>query len=110
MRDYISDESYDEDEESEENDEVEEDEDEKICVKKRNLGRKRGDKAFDEDGFDRKVAIEVTKIHKKVRGDDKFSIWVEKNYHHLQQLYSLSNLECSPVDFFSYVYQNSSRK
>ena len=108
MRDYIDDESYG-DEEEEESQEIEElDEDEQnLPVKKRTIKRGKNEK-FDEDEFDRKVAVQVVNIHKKVRGDDKFSVWVEKNLSHLQNLYSLSNLECSPVDFFTYVYANSS--
>ena len=109
MRDYIDDESYG-DEEEEESQEIEElDEDEQnLPVKKRTINKRGKNEKFDEDEFDRKVAVQVVNIHKKVRGDDKFSIWVEKNLTHLQNLYSLSNLECSPVDFFTYVFNNSS--
>ena len=113
MRDYIDDESYGEDVGSEEEsneEEVELENDESLPIKKRaKYGKKNGEKGdFDEDEFDRKVAVSVVKIHQKVKGDDKFSLWVEKNLTHLQNLYSLSNLECSPVDFFTYVYNNSS--
>lgn len=113
MRDYIDDESYGEDVGSEEEsneEEVELENDESLPIKKRaKYGKNKGEKGdFDEDEFDRKVAVSVVKIHQKVKGDDKFSLWVEKNLTHLQNLYSLSNLECSPVDFFTYVYANSS--
>ena len=112
MRDYIDDDSYERDSEEEEEEELNDemlDDEENLPVKKR-VVRKGKNEKFDEDEFDRKVAIQVVNIHKKVRGDDKFSIWVEKNLTHLQNLYTLSNLECSPVEFFTYVYQNSSSK
>ena len=109
MRDYIDDDSYDRDSEEEEEEILDLEDEENLPVKKR-VVRKGKNEKFDEDEFDRKVAIQVVNIHKKVRGDDKFSIWVEKNLTHLQNLYTLSNLECSPVEFFTYVYQNSLSK
>lgn len=110
MRDYIDDDSYDRDSEEEEEEEILDVEDEDSLPVKKRVVRKGKNEKFDEDEFDRKVAIQVVNIHKKVRGDDKFSIWVEKNLTHLQNLYTLSNLECSPVEFFTYVYTNSNSK
>jgi ribosomal protein S13 len=65
---------------------------------------------FDEDLFDEKIALIVNDIHRRKKVDNKFSKWVNKNIEHLKKLYSLSNLSCSPVEFYNYIYENSDLK
>ena len=99
---------YDSDEENFENEDenLEEENDEfynmkireKIEVKK---------KVFDVSDFDRKVAETIVQIHNKVKNDNKFNKWVEKNLSHLQNLYAMSTLQCSPVEFFTLIYDSS---
>lgn len=110
MKDYID---YDEDIQNEE-DEVDEkilndDNDEFYNMRPSNKNRK-NNKKFDESNFDVKVAKSIVAIHanaKRNSGSIKFSNWVDKNLPHLQALHSLSNLSCSPIDFYTYIYENS---
>ena len=62
---------------------------------------------FDIDNFDYKVAKSIVDIHKNKKLDEKFSKWVEKNLEHLNSLYKISSFNCSPVDFYTYIYENS---
>jgi hypothetical protein len=110
MKDYID---YDEDIQNEEEDEDDEkilndDNDEFYNMRPSNKNRK--NKKFDESNFDVKVAKSIVAIHtnaKRNSGSIKFSNWVDKNLPHLQALHSLSNLSCSPIDFYTYIYENS---
>lgn len=113
MKDYID---YDEDipnEEDYEDDEknLNDDNDDFYNMRPSNKNIKTGNKKkFDESNFDVKVAKSIVSIHtnaKRNSGSIKFSNWVDKNLPHLQALYSLSNLSCSPVDFYTYIYENS---
>ena len=105
MKDYIN---YDEevdfsDEESGDTD-CENVEEEMYTVKNTKRVKK-----FNLSDFDAKVARTIVEIHRKARGNDGFSRWVDKNLQHLSTLHRLSNLDCSPVDFYTYIYENSSR-
>ena len=115
MKDYID---YDEEvgfesDDSDENNVDELDSENFYNMKQKNKGNKKKmseNTKFDEAAFDEKVARVLVRIHKtgrKKKGDEKFSKWVEENLFHLQNMYSLSNLECTAVDFYTYVYENS---
>jgi len=67
-------------------------------------------KKFDSTDFDFKVAKSISNIHNNAKQRDqnnRFSKWVNKNLPHLQALYMLSDLKCSPVQFYTYIYENS---
>jgi hypothetical protein len=112
MKDYID---YDEEvvvegDEDEEN--VLNPEDDEFYNMKRtnNKNKTLKKKKFDESVFDVKVAKSIVAIHYKVKRSDGFSKWVDKNLFHLQKLYSLSNLSCTPEEFYTYIYENSNKK
>ena len=106
MKDYIN---YDEEVDfSDEEEEFEEDVEEEMYPVKNNIKKK--SRVFNSSDFDAKVAKTIVEIHRKARRDDGFSRWVDKNLQHLSTLHRLSNLDCSPVDFYTYIYENSSRK
>lgn len=115
MKDYID---YDEDIPNDEDeflnveDEILNGEDDEFYnMRHSNKNRKNNNnKKFDESNFDVKVAKSIVSIHANVKrneGNNKFSKWVDKNLSHLQALHLLSNLSCSPIDFYTYIYENS---
>jgi hypothetical protein len=108
--DFVEDDDEEIDEESEEMEESEE-KIEKSLKNNRKVVHQKGKKeGFNEDDFDVKVAYIITNIHNRRKTDDKFSSWVEENLFHLNKLYSLSSLSCPPVEFYSYIYENSRNK
>lgn len=68
---------------------------------------------LDEDLFDLKVATSIVSIHLKMNKKwkkKKFKEWSMKNIDDLENLYQLSGLESSKVDFgmfCNYVFKNS---
>lgn len=110
MKDYIDyDEEVDIDEEDLENGRDVEG-DEFYNMKPVNKNKNVKTKKFDENNFDVKVAKSIATIHVKANRktvNDKFSRWVNKNLNHLQALYSMSDLKCSPEQFYTYIYENS---
>ncbi len=103
MKDYIN---YDEEDfsDEEESDFESGQEQEEYTIEKKKKSCK-----FDSSSFDAKVARSIVSIHNNAKRNDGFSRWVEKNLHHLSVLHRLSNLDCSPVDFYTYIYENSKR-
>ena len=64
-------------------------------------------KGFDEDVFDRKVAREIIKIHKKKFNTDKYAEWVNDYLEHIERLHDLSETNCNIETFASFVYDNT---
>ena len=113
MKNYIysDDEDFSSNEEEEEFQQVEKKE-KKKPVRKQTLNKTKTDEkdgfnehGFNEHLFDMKVAISISKIHRK--NDNEFSLWVNENIEHLEKLYKLSDLTCKEVDFYTYIYENS---
>ena len=65
---------------------------------------------FNVDKFDKNVCIITYNIHRKIRTeqqDKMFANWCDDNRVHLEELYSLSELECDLNTFCNYVFTNS---
>lgn len=102
----------DEDIESDDEDSFDNVEESNINKKSRKVIKKEelDTKTFNEANFDSKIAKIVVNIHRKQKTTDDFSNWVNKNIEHLKKLHSISNLSCSQIEFYTYIYDNSKNK